>query len=68
MNDLPASKTFGKRDAYTMLVLAPLEQVTKSLLMGDAHTMETLQPFARRCRAVADAFDKRMAEINEVTE
>ena len=68
MNDLPASKTFGKRDVFTMTVLSPLEQVTKSLRMGDAHTLETLTPLANRCRALADDYDARMTEINEVTE
>lgn len=68
MSDLPASKTFGKRDVFQMMALAPLEQVTKSLRMGDAHVLETLTPLANRCRALADAYDARMSEIQEVVE
>lgn len=68
MNELPASKRFGKRDVFDMTVLYPIENVTNSLRKGDAHVLDTLQPLANRCRALANAFDARMAELNEVTE
>jgi len=65
MNDLPASRVFSKRDVFSMMALTPLETVTRSLRMGDAHVLETLMPLANRCRALADAYDARMAEIRE---
>lgn len=62
---LPANKALGKRDVFDMLVLRGLENVTKSLRMGDAHELNTLRPLAQRCRALADAFEARMSELNE---
>lgn len=61
---LPASRKSAKHDVYDMLVLWPLEAVTKSLRRGDTdHSLETLRPLAQRCRALADAFDARITEM-----
>jgi len=60
MNELPPSKSFGRKQAYFSLVLQPIEYVTKSLRMGDGWDLTELEPFVRRCRALVDAFDARM--------
>lgn len=62
MDVLPANQRLRRRDAFHSLALAPLEYITKSLRMGDEWELEELQDFARRCRALADAFDARMEQ------
>ncbi len=62
---LPANQKLSRKDAFYSLALAPLEFVTKSLLKGDPWDLADLRPFAHRCRALADAFDKRIKEIEQ---
>ena len=65
MDDLPPNKTFGRREAFYSLVLAPLEYVTKSLTMGDGWDLAELTPFVNRCRALVAAYDKRMEALRK---
>lgn len=60
MRELPPNKKFHQKEAYYSMVLAPLEYITKSLRMGDGWHLADLTPLAQRCRALADAYDKRM--------
>lgn len=59
---LPANQRLARKDAFYSLTLAPIEFVTKSLLKGDPWELDELRQFANRCRALADAFDRRMHE------
>lgn len=65
MDELPANQKLGRKDAFYSIALAPLEYVTKSLRKGDPWELRELQPFANRCRALADAFDDRMKEVGQ---
>ena len=62
MNELPANQRLARKDAFYSMILAPLEYVTRSLMKGDPWELTELQQVANRCRALADAFDRRMAE------
>lgn len=66
MTTLPANQTLRRKDAFYSLTLAPLEYVTASLRRGDPWELEDLQDYARRCRALADAFDARIKEAGEM--
>ena len=68
MNTLPASRKTYEREVFDMLIIRGLENVTKCLRMGDAFDLDNLRPLANRCRALADAFDLRMAEHEKLTE
>lgn len=63
MSDLPANQKLARKDAFYSLALAPLEFVTKSLMKGDPWELKELTPFVNRCRALVNAYDKRMGEI-----
>lgn len=65
MDNLPANQKLARRDAFYSLALAPLEYVTKSLMKGDPWDLTELRPFVNRSRALVDAFDKRMGEIDQ---
>ena len=60
MNDLPPNQRLNRRDAYHMLMLLPLEVMTKSLRKGDGWDLQDLTPFIQRCKALTDAYDARM--------
>lgn len=62
MNVLPGVQRFRRKEAFYSLILAPLEYVTASLRKGDEWELDDLSELARRCRALADAYDLR-AEI-----
>ena len=63
--ELPATRKPPLRDALHMIVVVGLENVTKSLIYGDRHELDALRPLANRCRALANAYDERMKELNE---
>jgi hypothetical protein len=65
MDTLPPNRQRGLRDALHMIQMTGLEHVTKALLMGDGFDLQSLSPLANRCRALADAYDKRMEEFND---
>lgn len=62
---LPSNQRLSRKDAFYSLTLAPLEFVTKSLRKGDSWELAELRPFANRCRALVDAFDARMKELDQ---
>lgn len=65
MNELPAIRKLSRKDAYHSLALQPLEWITRSLRKGDPWELGELQEFARRCRALADAYDMRVEAANQ---
>lgn len=65
MSELPANQKLARKDAFYSLSLAPLEYITKSLMKGDPWELRELTPFVNRCRALVDAYDKRMGEIKK---
>lgn len=62
MNDLPPNKKLGRKEAFYSLSLAPLEYITRSLRTGDGWELLELTPFVNRCRALVQAYDKRMED------
>lgn len=65
MSELPPNRKMSRKDAFYSLCLAPLEYITKSLRTGDGWELEELEPFVRRCRALVDAFEARMKDIEK---
>ena len=57
---IPGTRKLNRKNAFYSLILAPLEYVTQSLRRGDEWELADLQDVARRCRALADAFDARI--------
>lgn len=61
MKPLKAVKDYRPRDPLQLLILKPLEDMTKALLMGDAmRDVEEMRILSRRLRAAADAIDERL--------
>lgn len=68
MNDLPPVRRMARKDAYHMLMLKPIEDMTKSLNMGDGWDLVELEQFVRRCKALVDAYGRRMKMAKGETE
>ena len=68
MTTLPQNSSRGTREVFDMLVINGIESVTRALRRGDAFDLDNLQPLARRCRALSDAFEARMKEADMLTE
>lgn len=68
MNDLPPVRRLSRKDAYHMLMLKPIEDMTRSLNMGDGWELVQLNEFVCRCRALVDAYERRMKLAEGETE
>ena len=59
MSRLRSTRPIWVTETYSILILHPLERLTKGLMRGDEFELDDIQALRNRCRALADAFDMR---------
>lgn len=64
MPRLKSARPIWVTETYAIMVLHPLERLTKDLMRGAEFELDDIQALRNRCRALADAFDKRK-EMND---
>lgn len=63
ITEFPADRELSKKHAFDAFVLNPIERVTWSINRGDRWDLRDLTAVRNRCKALVDAYDKRMGVL-----
>ena len=65
MPRLKSTRPIYVTETYHVMVLHPLERLTKGLLRGDEFELDDIQALRNRCHALVGAFDMRKERETE---